>query len=116
MNLIIITGNLGKDPEDVQTRSGTPMCRFSVAVNEKRGDDETTTWFPVIAFGHTAEYALTYLQKGERVLIRGRMTCKQHNDKTYWDLIADNIERMSKTSKKADDVEEYTGDDPFADE
>lgn len=70
---IIIEGNLGRDPEQKTTTTGTDVSNFSVAVSEKYKDQESTEWFSCVAFGKTAEICNRYLQKGRPVLIEGRM-------------------------------------------
>lgn len=75
---ITIVGNLGKDPEMRFTDSGTAVCSFSVAASRKytRNDEtvEETVWFRVSVWGKMAEVCNTYLKKGSKVLILGRLT------------------------------------------
>lgn len=76
---IIITGNLGRDPEMRYTPSGQAVTSFSVAVNESytNGNGERvkrTIWFRVSAWGKQAEVCNQYLKKGQQVLVDGRMT------------------------------------------
>ena len=77
--LLIIAGNLGKDPEMRYTPSGTPVTSLSVATNRKyTGSDgqvvKETTWFRVSVFGKSAETCAQYLKKGSAVLVEGRLT------------------------------------------
>jgi single-strand DNA-binding protein len=72
---IFIVGNLGRDPELRYTPAGSPVCNFSVAVNARKGDDHTTTWFRVSCWGSTAEACNTYLSKGRPVLVEGELQC-----------------------------------------
>ena len=80
-NKLIVYGNVGKDPELRYTSNGTPVCNFSLATSEKRGDKETTTWFRVTFFGKQAEVASQYLQKGKSVYIEGRVTLDKYIDR-----------------------------------
>ena len=68
---ITIVGNVGTEPEMRFTPSGKPVTTFSVAVNEKRGGDEETTWFRVATWGKLAEVCNQYLNKGRQVLVVG---------------------------------------------
>lgn len=70
MQEITITGNIGKDAEVIQTRDGRGVLTFSVAVNE--GKDEAPTWYDVFVNGNYDKMA-SYLVKGTRVLVRGRL-------------------------------------------
>jgi len=76
---IIITGNLGRDPEMRYTPSGQAVTSFSVAVNESytsaNGEKvKKTIWFRVTAWGKQAENCNQYLKKGQQVLVDGRMS------------------------------------------
>lgn len=78
MNLVIIMGNLGKDPELRYTASGTAVANFSVAINSNYTDasgekKEQTTWVNVVAWKKTAEACSEYLKKGSKVLVQGRL-------------------------------------------
>lgn len=74
---IIIVGNLGRDPEMRYTPSGQAVTSFSVATSrEYTANNEKvkeTIWFRVSTWGKTAEACNTYLKKGAKVLIEGRL-------------------------------------------
>jgi single-strand DNA-binding protein len=75
---IIITGNLGRDPEMRYTPSGQAVTSFSVAVNESFTNNngekvKRTIWFRISAWGKQAEICNQYLKKGSQVLVDGRM-------------------------------------------
>lgn len=75
---IIIVGNLGKDPELKYLGSGDPVASFSVATNRKYNNKngekvEEVTWFRVSVWGKQAEACNTYLKKGSKVLVDGRL-------------------------------------------
>jgi len=69
---LIIVGNLGDTPELRTAKDGQPVTTLSVAVNQKRSGQKTTTWYRVTAWSATAETAVKYLQKGSKVLVEGR--------------------------------------------
>lgn len=50
MNIIALTGRLGKDPELKQTLGGTGLVKFTVAV-DRPGKSKETDWFDCAAFG-----------------------------------------------------------------
>lgn len=77
----VIVGNVGKTPELRYTNSGKAVCNFSVAVNEKYGETETTTWYKVVAWDKKAESAGKYLEKGQEVLVEGRVSVEAWADK-----------------------------------
>lgn len=76
---IIIVGNLGKDPEMRYTPSGAAVTSFSVATSHQytnsNGEQiKETAWFRVSSWGKQAESCNTYLHKGSRVMVEGRLT------------------------------------------
>jgi single-strand DNA-binding protein len=77
LNSILIEGNLTRDPELSYCSSGTPWCRFSVAVNRyyKQDDErkEEVSFIDVSAYGKTAEACAEYLKKGSGVRVVGRL-------------------------------------------
>ena len=70
---LIIIGNLGSNPEQRFTPSGDPVTSFSVATSRKYGEKDETTWFRVSVWGKQAEPCNTYLSKGSKVLVEGRL-------------------------------------------
>ena len=70
---LILVGNLGSDPEQRFTPAGDPVTSFSVATSRKYGDKDETTWFRVTVWGKPAESCVTYLHKGSKVLVDGRL-------------------------------------------
>lgn len=78
MNKVIIIGNLGRDPEMRFTPSGQAVTKFSIAStrqykNQSGEQVKETTWFNVEAWGKLAEICNTYLKKGSKVYVEGRM-------------------------------------------
>jgi single-strand DNA-binding protein len=70
-----VTGNLGRDPELKDTRSGKKMVTFSVASTMKReGRDPETTWLDVVCFDRLAEDAAGTFRKGMKVLLTGELS------------------------------------------
>lgn len=77
--MLLIVGNLGKDPEMRYMPNGKPVTNFNVAVNRKwtGGDGQVvkeTTWFTVAAYDKQAETCAQWLKKGAAVLVEGRLT------------------------------------------
>jgi single-strand DNA-binding protein len=78
LSKVQIIGNLGGDPEQRYTQSGTMTVRFNVAVNQTRRNqdgsvEEQTEWFRVTTFGRLAETCQQYLTKGRTVFVDGRL-------------------------------------------
>jgi single-strand DNA-binding protein len=81
LNLVVIAGNLGRDPEIRYTQKGDPVAGFSIAVNERWKGGESTNWFKVSAFAKTAEFVKNYLHKGSSVIIEGSLREEKWADK-----------------------------------
>ena len=99
-NIINIVGTLGKDPELRYTTGGRGVCSFSVATNRKwkKNDqwEEETCWHNVVAWAELGEHAAQSLEKGNRVMISGRLSNRSYEDregnkKYITEIIADNI-------------------------
>lgn len=76
---IIVVGNVGRDPEMRYTPSGQAVTSFSVATSRNYTNSagqqvKETIWFRVSAWGKQAETCNTYLHKGSKVLVEGRLT------------------------------------------
>jgi len=76
-----IVGNLGAKPELRYTTEGKPVCKFSVAVNQKSGEQKFTTWYKVVTWNGLAEDCAKYLEKGQNVLVEGRVQVEVWADK-----------------------------------
>lgn len=82
---LIVTGNLGRDPEMRYTASGQAVTSFSVASNRtftnSAGEKVTqTTWVRVSAWGKLAEVCAQYLKKGRQVLVKGRLNADENGN------------------------------------
>lgn len=83
VNVVVITGNLTRDPELRHTGGGTAVCELRVAVNSRRKDGNTGEWvdkpnyFDVVVWGAQGENCATYLQKGRPVAVEGRLDWRE---------------------------------------
>ena len=79
INIVVITGNLTKDPELRSTGGGTSVCDLRVAVNSRRKNGQTGEWedkpnyFDVTVWGAQGENCANYLSKGRPVAVEGRL-------------------------------------------
>jgi single-strand DNA-binding protein len=79
VNVVVLVGNLTRDPELRATGGGTSVCRLGLAVNERAKDPTTGEWgerpnfFDIDVFGAQAETCAQYLTKGRQVAIEGRL-------------------------------------------
>ncbi|HEY7420153.1 MAG TPA: single-stranded DNA-binding protein [Ktedonobacteraceae bacterium] len=119
MNKIILIGNLGKDPDMSYTNDGTAVTRFSLAVNRRVRSSEgewqkETDWFNIVAFRQLAETCNTYLRKGSKIFIEGRVQQRKYTgqdgiQRTAVDVIASDMEMLTPKSQQSGS----SGDDSF---
>ena len=86
VNKVILIGHLGKTPEIMSFDSGKKKATFTIATNSHFKDaqgvrKEDTQWHNIIAWDKLAERATKHLQKGEKVMIEGRLTSRSYDDK-----------------------------------
>lgn len=81
MNVICITGNLGKDAELKAMQDGTPVLKFSVA--DSQGRDKPAIWWSADLFGKRAETLAQYMKKGQQVTVTGTLSEREYEGKKY---------------------------------
>lgn len=123
MNRVILSGSLGRDPEIRYINSGTAKASLSVATSERyKKDDqwqERTEWHSVIVWGKQAENVGTYLKKGSRVLIEGRIQSRDYEKdgqkRKITEIVADRVEFLGGGQGRGAQTSESVSDDdvPF---
>jgi single-strand DNA-binding protein len=118
----IVVGNLGADAELRYTPSGTPVCSFRVAVNERWTDrdgqpQEKTTWFRVSLWNKPAEALHQYLVKGKQVLVEGSIdasayTAQDGTPRASLELRARNVRLLGGRRDELGGLDD-SGDDVF---
>lgn len=79
-------GRLTKDPELRNTPEGTPVARFTMAIDrpvkKKEGDKKNDADFiDVIVWRNKAENVAKYRKKGDPVAVEGRLQIRSYEDK-----------------------------------
>lgn len=109
---IVVFGNLGKDPES-RTVGADKVVKFSVAVNHKRKDQESTSWFNVDVWGKQGDACAEYLHKGSKVMVAGSLEIRTYEKdgekRTSADIRATQVD-FADSKPKADE----SNPDPFA--
>ena len=119
-------GRLGRDPEMRYTPSGQAVTNFSVAVDDSYTNNsgervERTIWFRISTWGRNAENCNTYLKKGSRVLVEGRMVIDPatggprtytRNDGTTGANLEVNARTVKFLSSRGDDQGGYQPSEP----
>lgn len=81
MSQYTFVGHLGRDAETGATNKGTPVCRFSVAVNTGWGDNQTTHWVDCSMFGGKVNSYAEGLVKGAMVYVTGKASLEEWQGK-----------------------------------
>ena len=85
-NKVSLIGRLGAQPEVVSFDSGRTLARFSLATNEsyknKEGEwQEQTQWHNITAWGKTADLIGKLLNKGQEVVVEGKLVNNSYETK-----------------------------------
>lgn len=77
VNKITLIGNVGRDPDIQQTKSGTKVAHFSIATNRRAPagseEQERTDWHRLTLWSKQAQFAEDYIRTGDRIYIEGRL-------------------------------------------
>ena len=103
MNQANLCGRLTRQPEVTLTTNGKEMCRFTIAVNRTfknaKGEYEAD-FINCVAYGTTAKYIGSYIDKGRLVSVTGRIqtgSYERDGQKVYTtDIIADSVQSLEK--------------------
>lgn len=108
INRVTISGNLTRDAELRQTASGMAVLGFSVAVSDRRKNQQTEQWedYPnfidCTMFGARAQSVSRFLSKGSKVAIEGKLRWSQWErdgqKRSKIEVIVDEIEFMTSRS------------------
>ena len=108
MNVVLLTGNLVRDPEKTYSNSGMAITRFTIAVNrsytKKTEGGQDADFIRITCFDKRAEFVEKYLTKGRKVSVEARVQTGSYekDGKTIYttDFVANNIEFLD--SKRDD--------------
>lgn len=91
LNTVILVGTVTKIIPN-KTKSGIPMCRFTMTL---AGKNETIV--PCVCFGDTAEQ-MRQVTEGETVAISGRLTSRELDGRSELSVTAGYIARLDSGS------------------
>lgn len=108
MKNLTIAGNVGKDAVTRTTQGGDSVTGWSVAVEERHGQDKRTLWFDCTLWGKRGSARAPYLTKGTRVAVAGELSTREYEGKTYLTLRADQVTLLGGGEKQSDAGEHRT--------
>jgi len=71
MKKVIVTGNVGRDPEIRADQSGGQFVTFSLGISVGTKQNPKTDWVDVSCNGKLAEVARNFVKKGSKLLVEG---------------------------------------------
>ena len=86
-NSVTLMGRPGAEPEMRNLNNQNKVARFRLAVSENRRNANNewvsdTQWFPIVAWGKTAERVENNVRKGMQVAISGMLRNNEWTDDT----------------------------------
>ena len=117
MNRVIFVGNLASDVETRMTNSGKTCALFRLAVQRIRSNKDgqrEADFFPVVAWGKTAELCVRFLSKGRKVAIDGRLETRSYNaqdgsKRHVTEIIAEQVEFLPSAQGRGEKEESEHG-------
>ncbi|MFA6525449.1 MAG: single-stranded DNA-binding protein [Patescibacteria group bacterium] len=117
LNKVSLIGNLTKDPISKKISSGQTVTYFGLATNYSWKDIKTkerkekVDFHNIIAWGRLAEIVTTYLKKGDKVYIEGRLQNRKWDDEkgqkhSKSEVVAQNLIMLGKAGAVKDKVSE----------
>ena len=73
-------GRLTRNPELRHTNSGTPVCSFSIAINNGYGENQATDYINCVAWNKQAEFVERNFSKGKMIIVIGRIRTRVWED------------------------------------
>lgn len=124
MNLVLLTGRTTKDFSMYSTQNGASIAKSIVAVDKGFGEKKKTSFIGITAFGKTAEFCNSYVNKGDLIEVVGSIETGQYkrSDGTTvftTDILVDEIKKLSTSkgqteARKRDDFVKYDNSESTA--
>lgn len=119
MNKAILVGNLTRDPEIRQTKTGVSTCTFTIAVNRLHTNGQgkrEADFLPIVTWRGMAESCAKHLRQGNKVGIVGSIQTRsydaQDGSKRYiTEVVAEEVEFLTRKEKDPHGLEEPDEDE-----
>ena len=85
VNKVILTGNVGKEPEIRHTSGGKSVASFTLASSEYWKDQsgarkKATEWHNIVVWGGLVEVVKKYVEKGSKLYVEGKLATRKWTD------------------------------------
>ena len=106
LNQCSFIGHVGKDPTMSDTPTGKTITKFSLAVDQGKG--QKPLWLDITCWNDLAKRMNQYLSQGAQVFVQGRLqkntyTDKNNVERTTVEIVAANIQLLDKKADIADE-------------
>lgn len=94
MNIVVLSGNLSKDPKLTKTASGTSVLNCTIAVNRDYKDKDgnySTDFIDFTCFKQTAEFLSKIAHKGSFVIIKGSWQVRKYVNKDNQEVYVNEV-------------------------
>jgi len=111
LNKVSLIGNLANDPESKTLPSGQQVALFSLATNyvwrdvKSKEKKNRVDFHKIVAWGRLAEIISTYLKKGSKIYLEGRLQNRTWEDKNknkryITEIVASDLIMLGSKGKK----------------
>ena len=111
INRVILSGNLTREATLKQTATGVNILHFSMAVNDRRKNghgewQDFPNYVECTMFGARAEHLASYLLKGVKVTVEGKLRWSQWDERdtgkkrSKLEVIVDELELMQRSQQQ----------------
>lgn len=116
INRIVLVGRLTRDPELKPNNTGTSVCSFTVAVDNRQKNPDGTksaSFIPCTCFQNAADNMIKFLKKGALVGVEGRLNqrtfTRQDGTKgSVFEVICDSVQFLEPKSANGEAQPETT--------
>ena len=113
INKAILMGRLTRDPELRHTGTGTPVCSFSIAIDNGYGENRQTDFINCVAWNKTAEFVSNYFSKGKMIIVIGRISTRswegQDGKRNYTTEVVASEVSFGESKRSQEGGSDYTG-------
>lgn len=103
MKNIVIAGNIGKDAETRTTQGGDKFTVWTVAVEERNGQEKRSLWFDCTLWGKRGESLAGYIKKGGKISVAGSLSTREYEGKTYLTIKADEVTLLGGSAGRSEE-------------
>ncbi len=117
---IMLTGNVGRDPELKKIGNDLSVVNLSLASTRYKKGGNVSDWYELSAFGKTAEVINSYIAKGDSITVSGQpfidvYTNKEGKEVKSIKVKIDNVKlpKKSESNKGSETSSEWESDIPW---